>query len=183
MWKFIFKLEEKNYISVCEEKVFESVYNEHIESVRNFIYYKNGDLEKAEDIAQESFVKVWQNCKDVIYEKVKGFLLTVANRLFLNEIRSAKVKLNFENNSPRNVENQTPEYLMMEDEFKDKLETAISNLSEKQRVVFLMNRIDKMTFGEIASELEISVKAVEKRMGVALRALKEEVEELNLFKI
>lgn len=72
---------------------------------------------------------------------------------------------------------------MMEDEFKDKLEMAISNLSEKQREVFLMNRIDKMTFGEIALELEISVKAVEKRMGIALRTLKEDVEELRLFKI
>ena len=72
---------------------------------------------------------------------------------------------------------------MMEDEFKDKLEMAISNLSEKQREVFLMNRIDKMTFGEIALEFEISVKAVEKRMGIALRTLKEDVEELRLFKI
>ena len=65
-------------------------------------------------------MKTWENCKDVIYDKVKGFLLTVANRIFLNEIRSTKVKLNFENTAPRNVENQTPEFLMMEDEFKDK---------------------------------------------------------------
>lgn len=151
--------------------------------MRNFVYYKNGDIDKAEDIAQDSFVKVWQNCKDVVYEKVKGFLLTVANRIFLNEIRSAKVKLNFENEAPKNVEKETPEYIFMEDEFKSTLETAISNLSEKQRTVFLMNRIDKMTFGEIAAELDISVKAVEKRMGVALKLLKEEVQELKIFKI
>jgi len=128
-------------------------------------------------------LKAWNNCKDVIYEKAKGFLLTVANRLFLNEIRNEKVKLNFESSSEKNRNDQSPEYLLMEDEFKLKLETAISNLSEKQRTVFLMNRIDKMTFGEIATELDISVKAVEKRMGVALKALKEEVEELKIFKI
>jgi len=128
-------------------------------------------------------LKAWNNCKDVIYEKAKGFLLTVANRLFLNEIRNEKVKLNFESSSEINRNDQSPEYLLMEDEFKLKLETAISNLSEKQRTVFLMNRIDKMTFGEIATELDISVKAVEKRMGVALKALKEEVEELKIFKI
>jgi RNA polymerase sigma-70 factor (ECF subfamily) len=34
--------------------------------------------------------------------------------------------------------------------------------------VFLLNRIDKMTYAEIADQLELSVKAVEKRMSQAL---------------
>ncbi len=174
---------ENQDISICEERVFESVYNEHIESVRNYVYYKGGDLDQAEDIAQESFLKAWQNCKDVIFGKAKNYIITVAKRLLLNHFRDTKVELKFINQVGDKVNKQTPEYLSIEEEFKAKLEGAISNLNEKQREVFLMNRIDKMTFSEIAQTLDISVKAVEKRMSVALKTLKEEVQELKIFKI
>ena len=61
---------------------------------------------------------------------------------------------------------------MEEEEFRKRLEEGISNLPEGQRVVFLMNRIDKKKYREIAEELNISVKAVEKRMHKALVALR-----------
>jgi len=176
-------LSSEKEISVCEEAVFSKVYNDNIEAVRNFVYYKNGDLDKAEDIAQESFVKTWQKCAEVSFEKVRGFLFTVANRLFLNDIRSNKVRLKCESDAPKNVNTESPEHIAIGNEFKEKLEGAISDLPEKQRVVFLMNRIDKMTFAEIAEQLDISKKAVEKRMGIALKTLKEKVIELKTHKI
>jgi RNA polymerase sigma-70 factor (ECF subfamily) len=71
--------------------------------------------------------------------------------------------------------NETPEFLLEEKEFLDKLQVAISDLKEGQREVFLLNRIDKKTYKEIAEMLEISVKAVEKRMHLALVQLREKV--------
>ena len=44
--------------------------------------------------------------------------------------------------------------------------------SEKQRSVFLMSRMEDMTYKEIAERLDLSVKAVEKRMSIALAELK-----------
>ena len=57
----------------------------------------------------------------------------------------------------------------------DKLQNAISDLKEGQREVFLLSRIDKKTYKEIAEMLSISVKAVEKRMTLALKQLREKV--------
>ena len=51
---------------------------------------------------------------------------------------------------------------------------AIQNLNETQRVAFLMHRIDGKKYAEIAAELEISVKAVEKRIHLALVELRKE---------
>ncbi|MEM7654956.1 MAG: sigma-70 family RNA polymerase sigma factor, partial [Bacteroidota bacterium] len=68
--------------------------------------------------------------------------------------------------------NETPQFAMEEAEFRHKLETAIASLPEKNRVVFLMNRIEKLTYKEIAERLELSVKAVEKRMHKALIQLR-----------
>jgi RNA polymerase sigma-70 factor (ECF subfamily) len=50
-------------------------------------------------------------------------------------------------------------------------------LPEKQRLVFLLSRIEKMTYKEIAELLDISVKAVEKRMHKALVSLRESISE------
>ena len=52
---------------------------------------------------------------------------------------------------------------------------AISDLPEKQKEVFLLSRIEKMKYREIAEMLGISVKAVEKRMHLALLEMKEKI--------
>ncbi|MEO1436898.1 MAG: sigma-70 family RNA polymerase sigma factor, partial [Bacteroidota bacterium] len=67
---------------------------------------------------------------------------------------------------------QDPEFLLREKEFAEQLEAAIAALPEKQREVFLMNRIEKMKYREISETLGISVKAVEKRMTKALVAIR-----------
>jgi RNA polymerase sigma-70 factor (ECF subfamily) len=60
---------------------------------------------------------------------------------------------------------------------------SISHMPETQREAFLMNRMDNMSYKEIADTLEISVKAVEKRIHLALVYLKENVSELKIHKI
>ena len=61
------------------------------------------------------------------------------------------------------------------DELKQKYEKALTRLPDKQRVVLLMNKMDGLTYKEIAENLNLSVKAVEKRMSSALKTLKKEV--------
>lgn len=158
--------------NLCQEKVFQSVFMNQAERLRNFLYYKTGNLQQAEDLMQDAFGKLWENCAKVTIEKTKSFLFTVANNLFLNQTAHQKVVLKFENQGHSQQTNATPQYLLEEKEFKKRLEKAISALPEGQRLVFLMNRIDKKKYREIAEELSISVKAVEKRMHQALNSLR-----------
>ena len=53
--------------------------------------------------------------------------------------------------------------------------SPLSTLPDKQRTTFLMNKLDCLTYKEIAKALNIGVKAVEKRMSLALKALKIEI--------
>ena len=76
------------------------------------------------------------------------------------------------------TEKETPEKLeneLEEQEFKERLERAIAQLPEKQRIAFLMNRIDKKKYREIAEKLGISIKAVEKRMHLALQTMRKNI--------
>jgi len=162
--------------SVCEEKNFKMIFDNHSEVIRNFIYYKCGDLQQAEDITQEAFIKLWNNCKKVLFEKAKSFVMKVAQNTFFNEVKHKKVILKYsESVDTTTLYDHSPEFLMEEKEFLVKLQQCISNLAPKQREVFLLSRKDKKTYREIADIIGITQKAVERRMHIALKELKEKI--------
>ncbi len=157
---------------VCKEEVYKSVFYSHSERLRNFLYYKSGNLVQAEDLVQEAFSKLWQNCASVSIEKAKSYLFTVANNLFINQAKKAQLTFKYLGIQKEKMDQANPQYLMEQEEFRIRLEQAIDALSEEQRTVYLMNRLDKMKYREIAEALGISQKAVEKRMHKALVQLR-----------
>ncbi len=154
--------------SVCQDAVYKELFFAHARQVRNYLYYKGADSAEAEDLMQEAYLRLWRDCQKVPAEKAKAFLFRVANNLFLDAKKHEQVVLKFQNRQVSQTENEDPQFQLETKELQDRLEKAISKLSEKQRTVFLMNRMDKMTYAEIAERLELSVKAVEKRMSLAL---------------
>ena len=161
-----------NTPSVCEEKTFSTIFREYSETLHNFLFYKTGNESLAQDLTQEAFAKLWQNCANVIFNSAKGYVFKTANNLLLNQYEHQKVVLKFQQKPVISHTNQNPEYILEEKELKQQLETAIAALSEKQRVVFLMSRIEKKTYKEIAEIIGISKQAVEKRMYNALDELR-----------
>lgn len=166
--------------SVCQDHVFEKVFNNYSKVVRNFIYFKCGNEAQADDLTQDAFVKLWKNCAKVPFDKAKSYLFVLVKNAFFNEVNHKKVVLKYQKSSSENINRQDPEFLLREKEFHKELNEAINKLSEKQREVFLLSRIEKKTYKEIAEMLEISVKAVEKRMHVALQKLKKEIKNYKL---
>lgn len=163
--------------SLCNEIYFNEFYTSQIQSASNFAYYKCGDKNTSLDLVQEAFIKTWENCAKIDFAKAKSYLFTVVNNLFLNIVKHKKVVFEYAKSSPYlDVNNQSPEYLLEEEEFKEKLKKAISDLTEREREVFLMNRVDAKKYREIAEILEISQKAVEKRMSSALKKLRNKID-------
>ena len=89
--------------------------------MQTFIFAKCGDLELAEDLAQEAFIRYWQNFMTIEPQKARSFLFTVSNNLFLDNIRHAKVKNNYSKAFQQVCNNQDPQYLIeMEEKRKAK---------------------------------------------------------------
>jgi RNA polymerase sigma-70 factor (ECF subfamily) len=165
--------------TLCNENHFSDFYLKQVQSASNFAYYKCGDNQAALDLVQDAFTKIWENCSKIDFSKAKTYLFTSINNLFLNTIKHQKVVLQYAKDAPNlDTNNQSPEYLLEEEEFKQKLTKAIASLTESQREVFLMNRIDGKKYREIAELLDISQKTVEKRMSAALQILKSQIENL-----
>ena len=96
----------------------------------------------------------------------------------LNEFKHQKVVLRHQQTKPKDYTNENPEFLLEESEYMQKYERALSNLTEAQRVAFLLNRVEGKKHKEIAEMLGISRKAVEKRIYGALDKLRLEIEHI-----
>ncbi len=163
--------------NTCDENIFSTFFKTHAKSLRNYLLYKFGNNDQAEDMAQEAFIKLWQNCKNVPLEKAKSYIYTIATNSSLNAIAHNKVVLAYEkNNLVLDRTNENPEHILEQEEFQSKLLNSIQKINETQRVAFLMHRIDGKKYAEIAEELNISIKAVEKRIHLALIEIKKEIE-------
>lgn len=173
-------MKKSEKIGICNEMIFSSFFKTNVKTLRNYLYFKFGNEEQANDVAQETFIKLWENCVNVPEEKAKSYIYTVANNATLNQIAHQKVVLNYAKSNLNSDEtNLSPEFLIEEEEFKIKLEKAISKLTEGQRTAFLLNRIEGKKYKEIAEILNISLKAVEKRIHGALISLRTEIEQLK----
>lgn len=161
---------------VFEKENFVELFEEMYQPIKNFVYYKTGDIEVAEDVAQDTFLKVWEKRAEIKQQTVRSFLYTIAGNLCKNRFEHQQVVFEFSNNYSQHVDSVSPEFELEVKQFNEKLQNAIGQLNEKNRTVFLMNRIDGLTYKQIADNLELSVKAIEKRMKNALIDLKKTIE-------
>ncbi len=155
---------------------FKQLFDKHFDAVRNYIWYRSGNSELASDVAQETFLKLWEKRPYSDKTKLKGLLFKMAGDIFVSTYRKQMTELRFKTSLERRFESITPEETLNHNELKKRYETALNKMPENQRVVFLMNRMDKMKYREIAEVTGIGIKAVEKRMSQALKLLKQEIQ-------
>ncbi len=162
-------------MSGIDQAAFDQIFERWYDPIRNFIYYKTGDVFTAEDIAQDTFLKIWEKKQEIKVETVKQLLFTIAHNLFLNRLEHKKILFKFADAYQPNHSPEAPDFELEMKQFDLQLQNALAELDEKKRTVFLMNRIDDFTYNQIAENLGLSVKAVEKRMEKALIFLRKRV--------
>jgi RNA polymerase sigma-70 factor (ECF subfamily) len=154
---------------------FNICFNKFFDPIRSFIYFRCGDQEVATDIAQDSFMKIWEKNLEYNENQIKGLLYKISKELWISQYRKIDSARKFELNLTYEDERITPEDLLEYDELRVQYEEVLSILPENQREVFLMSRMEDLTYKEIAERLDIGVKAIEKRMSLALRTLRKEL--------
>ena len=167
--------------TVCEEKVFSKIYRNYSKDVHDYLYYKFGNQIEISDITQNVFIKLWSNCNKVSPDKARAFLFTIAKNLMLNELKHQRIILGYQKISPKNYTNESPEFLLEEKQFLDKYQAALGKLTEEQRVVFSLSKIEGKKLIEIAEMLNITKKVVEYRLYAAYKIIKDELKELEEF--
>lgn len=173
-------MKEKLFDNVCEDSVFEKLYEKLSTELCHLFYYKFGALLSPEDKVQEAFIKLWENCAKVSPDKAKSFLYTLTNNALLNEVKHHKVVLKYQQLNHKSSSNESPEFLLEKEEYFGKYQSALEKLTEEQRTAFLLNKAEGKKHEEIAEILGVTRKVVEYRIYSAFKLLKTELEGFNI---
>ena len=153
-------------------KDFKMIYDTHFDDLRRYLIFRSGDQDLSVDIAQDVFMKVWTKKIEIASGNIKSLLFKIATDEFISHIRKKKVEKEY-------IESVNLRWIREPDNNDDLLEKkvlfkkALNQLPEKQKTALLMNKMQGLTYKEIAEVLNLSQKAIEKRIGLAIKALKQ----------
>ena len=174
-----------------DPKPFEAFVRSHARKLYAFFRRQGAGLHKAEDLAQEVFLKLHHHAPRYRPdERFGAFVLRVARNIWIDDRRRAGARL-----APSRLERRTPSGEPAEPsvvsglseesgpfdravtaEEGARLHAALRELSEAHRAVFELGGLEELSYAEVASILGIPVGTVKSRMFHALRKLRQALE-------
>jgi RNA polymerase sigma-70 factor (ECF subfamily) len=157
--------------------VFKEAYNDHSDALFRFAYYKLSDREKAKDVVQDTFVKVWEymasDAEEIV--NIKALLYRIATNAIIDNYRKKKelsldslVEEGFDPNDLRNSGST-----MIDESEADMIIKAIHGLDQDDRALMLMRYIDGLSVKEIALATGQRENTVSVRIHRAIKTLKD----------
>lgn len=172
-----------------DKAAFALLFDRYHASICRFAHRFVGDTARAEELAQDIFVKVYRNASR--YQpsaKFKTFLFRVATNHCLNEKRRGEYQMPKPPDrdededkplDPAAPEGSSPEHALAGKELERAVHAAMSELSARERAAFTMCRFEGMAYREIAEALSASESAVKSLIHRATLAVARRIEELN----
>lgn len=151
------------------------LYDEHQPSLLNFAIYLVGSREDAMEIVNDVYVSLWQN-RHTYNEirSIKSYLFSAVKNRSINQIKKKKIEVT--HLWPDNEESSfRADAAVDEKDHKVALENLMDQLPPKCRQIFVMSRIDELSYAEIAELLDLSIKTVENQMGKALKIFRKKM--------
>jgi len=147
-------------------------------NVYNYVFFKINDEEEAEDIAIETFTKVFAKLK--LYNSdfdFKTWLLSIAHNTMIDHIRkSPALKLSLDDeNYPIDIQEElpSPEESLIQQQDTDALILYLQKLKPEYRRILELRFLEEKTYKEIAEELDLSMANVKVRLLRARQLLQE----------
>ncbi len=162
------------------EATFKSIYDRLAPKLVAFAKSWSGDKVFAEDVVQDAFLQVWQR-KEKLQdaEKIDPLLYTIVRNNLINhyqkKLKQKAYLAELAHFSENGVDSQA------ESQRLNLVKKQIETLPPRSKEVFLMSRKDGLTYQEIANELSISTKSVEKHISKALKILKKGIKGMYLL--
>ncbi|HAR38381.1 MAG: RNA polymerase sigma-70 factor [Bacteroidetes bacterium GWD2_45_23] len=157
---------------------FEEIFIQYFSKVRSFAAILLKSEQEAEDVAQDIFVKLWEEPELWEGSLAKNYLYTMVKNSILNRIKRKNIESNYINHqinlqsSDELAEFEDPLNEMYREELHLLLKVALEQMPDKRREVFEMSRFHHLSNQEIAEKLDLSVRTVEQHIYLVLKDLK-----------
>ncbi|MET1057240.1 MAG: RNA polymerase sigma-70 factor [Pedobacter sp.] len=152
-------------------KAFEAAYHHWSGRIYLFILRQCNSEAIAEDVVQQVFVRLWEKREHLSVDfSLSTQLFRMSRTIFIDELRKTAQSRKYQ-------EYQQGKEAFTEDtlEHKEALKivySAIEQMPPVRKRIFLMSRMEHLTYGQIAERLSISPKTVENHIALALRYLR-----------
>ncbi len=172
------------------ERALEMLIKRHKLRIYNFIYSKVFDRDTAEDIFQETFIKVIKTLKRGMYNEEGKFLpwvMRIAHNLVIDFFRKNNRIPTFDNSEEFDIfqlisdGNPTAEKVMIEEQVVEDLQNLIVQLPDDQKDVLNMRLYKDMSFKEIAESTGVSINTALGRMRYAIINLRKLIDENQII--
>ena len=114
------------------------------DNVYRFALKNTRDTEKAKDIVQDTWERLWMKKNDVSFEKVKSYLFTTAYHTIIDQVRRDKKKGVYNETAVKKMS-----FSPVQSDLKEILDEAVSKLPEIQRTVILLRDYEGYDYKEI----------------------------------
>lgn len=165
-----------------DELAFELLFRRYKGRLYAYLWRRVHDEALAADLAQETFVRLWQSrLRWQDSGSLGSYLIRTAQRLTIDEYRRREVR----NRWSRDMASvavpvaRAPDRELEQRELRLRLDEAIGALPERTREVFILKRDAGLSYREIAELMEISPKTVDAQMNRALRQLRDRLADLR----
>ncbi|WP_270090768.1 sigma-70 family RNA polymerase sigma factor [Sphingobacterium sp. SYP-B4668] len=161
---------DQTLISITD---FDDVYEKWNKKVYQYALSKTSSSYIAEETVQRVFIKLWDNLfhKKVAIE-IESQLFCIARTTLLDIVKEERKRKMVLETQYIQVDVPTPSELYRLKEISVHFERAVQRMPASRRRVFLLSRLENLSYKEIADRLAISPKTVENHIALALRALK-----------
>lgn len=177
------------YINGCEKSLEILIYR-HKSKIYNFIFSKVFNRDIAEDIFQETFIKVIKTLKNGVYNEEGKFLswvMRISHNLIIDYYRKSNRMPKFEGNDDYDVfqfltdDSPNVENNLINDQVVNDLQNLITELPDDQKEVLNMRLYRDMSFKEIAEITGVSINTALGRMRYAIINLRKMVDENQIL--
>lgn len=139
--------------------LFEDIYNRYAQDVYRFAFFLSGNQALAEDIASETFVRLWvSDEKKIRMLTIKAYLFAIARNLYTDNWRSTSRNVAVDPDLPERGD--SPEMQAIRKSELNKVLRLLQELPEVDRTALLMHAQHEMSYDDIARVLGISLAAV-----------------------
>ena len=151
------------FLKSAEVTFFEGLYRDYFTRTLFFAQQYLPDPEEAREIAQETFVTLWEKRTEIRPDlSVNVLRKKIAEQKYSDSLTARETMANYSA-----LSDETFDTVQMQ-ELEQLIGQALSELPEKTRIIYKMSRDQEMTYEEIAQEIDLSVKSVEYHMTKAL---------------
>jgi len=177
------ELTDKNILAGLQagnEQVFELFFRNYYERLCNYANTILNDMDEAEEIVQNAFLAMWEKRESIeVHTSLKSYLYRSVYNSSLNHVKHLKVRRKHDERLLQNSNalHDSAAAPLLHNELETLAKNAIDQLPPQCQMVFKLSRFENLTYAEIASQMQISVKTVENHMMKALKVLREKLKE------